>query len=135
MDKSKPCNIAPRIDLPAPDFKGYTFFKRAFRKTSLKKFKGKWLVLFFYPMDFTFVCPTEIKAFNEMAPKFKEINCEILGCSVDSKFVHRQWSKTPLSEGGVGPLTFPLLADLSKEICSAYGCLVTEGPDKGAAFR
>ena len=92
-------------------------------------------MLFFYPLDFTFVCPTEIKAFNQMADEFAKINCQLVGCSVDSHFVHRQWTMTSLEDGGIGPLKFPLLSDLSHDIGKAYNCLITEGDDKGVALR
>ena len=128
-------HLMPTLGQPAPDFKGVAFFRHSFRKKKLADYKGKWLVLFFYPLDFTFVCPTEIKSFNNHYDEFKKNNCEVLGCSVDSKFVHRAWSKSPLDIGGIGMLKFPLLEDVSHDITSAYGCLVPSGPEKGIANR
>jgi len=81
------------------------------------------------------VCPTEIKAFNEACDDFKRINCELLGASTDSHFVHRQWTMTSLDKGGIGKLKFPLLSDLSHDISKAYNCLITSGEDKGATLR
>ncbi len=78
-----------KVGSKAPAFSGMTFFDKGFSKVSLEDYKGKWLVLFFYPLDFTFVCPTEIRAFHERTKDFKAIGCEILGCSVDSQFSHR----------------------------------------------
>jgi alkyl hydroperoxide reductase subunit AhpC len=92
---------------------------REFKEVSLKEFHGKWVVLFFYPMDFTFVCPTEIKGFGEAAPAFAKLNAVLLGASTDSKYSHLAW----VQRGDLGPLRFPLLSDLKKETAAAYGCL------------
>src|SRR5664279_2739274 len=86
---------------------------------SLSDFRGKYVVLFFYPADFTFICPTEIQEFSRRHLEFKEANCEILGCSTDSKHSHRAWIKT-----GLGKLNHPLLADFTKSIARDYDCLV-----------
>ena len=83
-----------------------------FKDVSLSDYKGKYVVLFFYPLDFTFVCPTEILAFNDRADEFRKIGCEIVGASVDSKFSHLAWINTPRKEGGISGVTIPLLADL-----------------------
>lgn len=98
-----------------------------FKKISLSDFKGKWLVLFFYPLDFTFVCPTEITQFRDMLKEFKAAGAEILGCSVDSVHSHRRWLKDDL-----GDLGYPLLADLTHRIARDYGVLLEE---KGIATR
>ena len=82
----------------------------------LADFKGKYLVLFFYPQDFTFVCPTEIIAFSNRVEEFKKIGCEVIGCSTDSANCHRAWMKTPRTDGGLGDIDLPLLADPSHEI-------------------
>ena len=119
----------------APEFKGDAYHDQLFKTLTLDSFKGKWLVLFFYPLDFTFVCPTEIKAFNAKCDDFRKIGCELVGCSIDSKFVHRQWTMTPMDQGGIGPLKFPLLSDLNHEISTAYNCLIKSGGDKGVALR
>ena len=112
------------VQKPAPDFKAEALIGDDFKTISLSDFKGKWLCLFFYPLDFTFVCPTEITAFNDAAKSFKEANCEVVGCSVDSKFSHLAWAKTPRVDGGLGKLQIPLLADLTKKICKDYGVMI-----------
>lgn len=114
------------VQKPAPDFKAEALIGEEFKTLSLGDFKGKWVCLFFYPLDFTFVCPTEITAFNDAAKSFKEANCEIIGCSVDSKFSHLAWARTPRKDGGLGKLTIPLLADITKKVARDYGVLVNE---------
>lgn len=114
------------VQKPAPDFKTDALIGEEFKQVSLSDFRGKWLCLFFYPLDFTFVCPTEITAFNDAHKAFKEANCEVVGCSVDSKFSHLAWAKTPRKEGGIGKLAFPLLADMTKKIGRSYGVLLEE---------
>jgi len=99
---------------------------------SLADYKGKWLVMFFYPLDFTFVCPTEIVAFSDAASKFRAAGAEILGVSVDSQFTHRAWIKTPRDKNGLGELNFPLAADITKKVSRKYGVLPE---DKGNALR
>eukprot|EP01060_Flectonema_neradi_P032233 TRINITY_DN508_c1_g2_i2.p1 TRINITY_DN508_c1_g2~~TRINITY_DN508_c1_g2_i2.p1 ORF type:complete len:204 (+),score=62.07 TRINITY_DN508_c1_g2_i2:111-722(+) len=106
-----------------------------FKEVKLSDYSGKYLVLFFYPLDFTFVCPTEITAFSDAADKFKEIGCELLACSVDSKFSHLAWTKTDRKKGGLGEMKIPILADITKEIASDYGCLIRSGDAQGIALR
>ena len=100
-------------------------------------YKDKYVVLIFYPFDFTYVCPTEIIAFSENIQKFKDINTEVLAISTDSHFTHLAWLKTPRQEGGLGKINYPLLADISKDISRDYGVLVTDKDDAmyGAALR
>ena len=86
-------------------------------------------------MDFTFVCPTEILSFSEAQSEFEKLNCQVLGCSVDSKFVHMKWVNTPKKHGGLGEIKIPLLADINKEIAKSYNCLINEGDDRGVALR
>jgi len=93
--------------------------------------QDKYLVLFFYPLDFTFVCPTEILAFDRKLEEFKELGAEVVGVSIDSHFTHMAWKRTPVSEGGIGEVRYPLVADLTKEISRAYGVL----SDAGIAYR
>lgn len=112
------------IGKPAPHFAGDAAKDGEIVQISLDDFKGKWLVLFFYPLDFTFVCPTELVAFSEAAAQFRAAGAEIVGCSVDSVHTHLAWMRTPRSEAGVGELDYPLLADLSKEIAAAYDVLL-----------
>lgn len=98
---------------------------------------GKWTVLFFYPFDFTFVCPTEIVSFSESAAAFRELNTEFVGVSTDSHHTHLAWIRTARDQGGLGKVNFPLVADISKEISAAYGVLVEDPADEmyGAAIR
>ena len=93
---------------------------------SLDDYKGKWKVLFFYPLDFTFVCPTEIIAYSEATEKFKAMGCEVIACSVDSAFSHLAWTKQPRAEGGLGEIKFPILADLDKKIARDYEVLAND---------
>uniref|UniRef100_A0A8C4Z7F2 Thioredoxin-dependent peroxide reductase, mitochondrial n=1 Tax=Gadus morhua TaxID=8049 RepID=A0A8C4Z7F2_GADMO len=124
--------FAAAVTHPAPAFKGTAVHNGEFKEMSLDDFKGKYLVLFFYPLDFTFVCPTEIIAFSDKANEFHDVNCEVVGVSVDSHFSHLAWMNTPRKAGGLGHLHIPLLADLTKQISRDYGVLL-EGP--GIALR
>ncbi len=128
-------NIKPIILKKAPALNAQAYFKGEFKQINLDDYLGKYVVLFFYPMDFTFVCPTEILSFSEATPEFEKKNTVILGCSVDSKFVHMKWCKTPLKHGGIGEINFPLVSDINKEISTAYNCLIQEGDDRGVALR
>jgi peroxiredoxin (alkyl hydroperoxide reductase subunit C) len=92
----------------------------------LSSYRGKYVVLFFYPLDFTFVCPSEIIAFDKKLYAFKEKNCEIIGVSVDSQFSHLAWKNTPRDKGGLGNVQFPIVADLDKNIARSYGVLFNE---------
>jgi peroxiredoxin (alkyl hydroperoxide reductase subunit C) len=92
-------------------------------KFSLSDFGGKYVVLFFYPLDFTFVCPTEIIAFDEKLAKFKELGAEVVGVSVDSHFTHLAWKNTAVDNGGIGNVQYPMVADLTKKIARDYGVL------------
>jgi len=118
----------------APDFTMETALGNGkdFGKASLSDYKGKWLVLFFYPLDFTFVCPTEITGLSQAAEEFKKLNTEILGVSTDSIHSHRAWINTPVSENGLGQLNFPLASDITKKVASDYGVLIEE---EGVALR
>jgi peroxiredoxin 2/4 len=104
---------------------------KEFKKITLSELRGKWVVLFFYPMDFSFVCPTEIKGFGEATDRFEKLNAVVLGASTDSKYTHLAW----VQRGDVGPLKFPLLSDLKKETAANYGCLdEKEGVAQRALF-
>ncbi|MEX1031560.1 MAG: peroxiredoxin [Paenibacillaceae bacterium] len=118
----------------APDFIMETALGNGedFGKVSLSDYKGKWLVLFFYPLDFTFVCPTEITALSDSADVFDDLDCEILGVSTDSKFSHRAWMNTARDANGLGKLNFPLAADSTHEVSRNYGVLIEE---EGIALR
>jgi len=122
-----------RIQKPAPDFECKALIPGGeFKKIKLSDYKGKYVVLFFYPMDFTFVCPTEIVAFSEAASKFAAKNCVLLGASTDSEFTHLAWTKQPRNKGGLGKINIPLLSDKNHSIATNYGCYK---PDDGVAFR
>jgi len=116
--------LAARVQHPAPDFKGSAVVDGQFKELKLSDFQGKYLVLFFYPLDFTFVCPTEIIAFSDRIAEFKAINTEVVGVSVDSHFSHLAWINTPRKTGGLGEMKYPLLSDFSKSISRDYGVLV-----------
>lgn len=87
---------------------------------SLADYKDKYIVLFFYPLDFTFVCPTELIAFSHRIDEFEKRNVQVIGCSIDSQFTHLAWRNTPVNEGGIGPVKYPLVADIKHEICRNY---------------
>ncbi len=121
--------MSTHVTKPAPDFTavavmGDNTFKEDF---SLSDFRGKYVILFFYPLDFTFVCPSEIIAFDKALDRFKEKNCEVVGVSIDSYFTHLAWKNTPVNEGGIGQIRYPLVADLDKKISRQYGVLLPEG--------
>lgn len=108
----------------APDFTAEAVMPdNSFGSITLSAFKGKYVLLFFYPLDFTFVCPSEILAFNKKVGEFKTRNCELIGVSVDSKFTHLAWKNTAIENGGIGNIQYPLVQDLNKEIAKSYGIL------------
>ncbi|MBX7149821.1 peroxiredoxin [bacterium] len=115
------------VQKKAPEFETEAVVGGDFKKIKLADYKGKWVVLYFYPLDFTFVCPTEITAFSDRIADFKKLGAEVLGCSVDSKFSHLAWTNTPRKEGGLGKIEYPLLADLNKKIGADYGVLLDAG--------
>ncbi len=94
--------------------------------------KGKYGVLFFYPLDFTFVCPSELLAFDHRIEEFEKRHVQVIGISIDSHFTHNAWRNTPIDKGGIGPVRYPLVADMNHRICRSYG---VETPDGGVAFR
>ena len=121
------------VTKPAPDFTatavmGDNSFKEDFK---LSDYRGKNVILFFYPLDFTFVCPSEIIAFDKALEKFQKRNCEVIGVSIDSQFTHWAWKNTPVNDGGIGNIKYPLVADLDKKISRQYGVLL----DMGVALR
>jgi len=111
----------------APSFSCKAVVNNDFETLNLSDYKGRWVVLFFYPLDFTFVCPTEIIEFNDKASKFSEIGCDVIGASIDSHFSHLAWIQTPRSKGGLGDMTIPLLSDIDKSLSTNYGCLLKDG--------
>ncbi len=111
----------------APDFAAQAVMgDNSFAELKLSDYRGKHVVLFFYPLDFTFVCPSEIIAFDKAVEKFKSKNTEVIGVSVDSHFTHLAWKNTPVDQGGIGQVKYPLVADLNKQIARDYGVLLNE---------
>lgn len=121
------------ITKPAPDFTATAVMgnNRLDPEFTLSSLRGKYVILFFYPEDFTYVCPTEILAFDEELEKFKSRDTEIVGVSVDSADSHLAWKNTPVNEGGIGRIRYPLVADITKEISRSYDVLM----EKGIALR
>ena len=125
-------NECLRVGMQAPDFTATAVVDQEFKDITLSKYRGKYVVLFFYPLDFTFVCPTEITAFSDRYSDFSSKNTEVLGVSVDSKFTHLAWIQTPRNEGGIGDINYPLVSDLKREICTSYNVLNDDGEaDRG----
>ncbi|KAI0067420.1 thioredoxin-like protein [Artomyces pyxidatus] len=125
--------MSPSIQSSAPTFSTTAVVDGLFKDVSLAEYLGQWVILLFYPMDFTFVCPTEILAFNDAIPEFESVNTTVLAVSTDSEYTHFAWAAQPRGEGGLGPnLHLPLLADKSMSISRSYGCLVEE---KGISLR
>ena len=111
----------------APEFTAQAVMPdNTFKEIKLSDYKGKYVALFFYPLDFTFVCPSEIIAFDKQLSQFNEKNCEVLGVSVDSHFSHLAWKNTPINKGGIGNVQYPLVADISKQISRDFGVLHDE---------
>ncbi len=120
------CNVT-LVTQEAPDFTAEAVMPdNTFGEITLSTYRGKYVVLFFYPLDFTFVCPSEILAFNKRLSEFKAKNCEVIGVSVDSKFTHLAWKNTPVEDGGIGTIQYPLVQDLNKAIAKSYGILFNE---------
>ncbi|KAK6588263.1 thioredoxin peroxidase [Cryptosporidium xiaoi] len=120
------------VQKQAPDFSAEAVMADgSFKKVSLSDYRGKYVVLFFYPLNFTFVCPSEILAFNKACKDFEKLNVQLLGVSVDSQFSHAAWRRLPLDQGGIGNINFPLLSDSSHSISQNYGVLL----DAGVALR
>ena len=116
----------------APDFKAQAVMPGGeFQEISLSHYRGKYVLLFFWPLDFTFVCPTEIIAFSDSAAEFEKLNTQILGVSIDSHYTHLAWTNTPRDQGGIGKTAYPLIADLNKQISRDYDVLL----DGGVALR
>ncbi|MBM3460558.1 MAG: peroxiredoxin [Armatimonadetes bacterium] len=123
-----------RVGQPAPDFTMASTrdLKKLDQPVRLSDYRGKWLVLFFYPLDFTFVCPTEITALSDRIEDFRANDAEVLGASTDSVHSHRAWIQRPKNEGGLGPINFPLGSDVHRTVARDYGVLVE---DQGFANR
>ncbi|OMO68513.1 Alkyl hydroperoxide reductase subunit C/ Thiol specific antioxidant [Corchorus olitorius] len=123
----------PLVGNVAPDFEAEAVFDQEFIKVKLSDYIGKkYVILFFYPLDFTFVCPTEITAFSDRYEEFEKLNTEVLGVSIDSVFSHLAWVQTDRKSGGLGDLKYPLVSDVTKSISKSFGVLI---PDQGIALR
>ena len=117
--------MAVLVTKPAPDFKANAVLKDgSFAELTLSQFKGKYVLLFFYPLDFTFVCPTEIISFSDRVKEFTDLNVEVIGISVDSEFSHLAWRNLPRTQGGIGQIDYSLVADLNKQIARDYDVLI-----------
>lgn len=115
-----------QVGRPAPKFKLEALVDDQFKEISLDDYKDEWVVLFFYPMDFTFVCPTEVLEFSKRADEFEKLGATLLACSIDSVYSHQAWTKE------LGKLNYPLLSDMTREVSRDYGVLIEE---KGVALR
>ena len=124
--------MAVLVGKPAPDFTATAVFgNNEIKDLKLSSYKGKYVVLFFYPLDFTFVCPSELIAFDHRLEEFTKRGVEVIGCSIDSQFTHLAWKNTAVNKGGIGPVKYPLAADINHAICQAYDVEAAGG----VAFR
>lgn len=124
------------IGKPAPQFDTVAVMPdQTFKNVKLSDYKGKWVILFSYPLDFTFVCPTEIIQYSDRAAEFKALNTEVLAWSIDSQFSHLAWTMQARNQGGLGKMNIPLIADVTKQISKDYGVLIEDGADAGVALR
>ena len=112
----------------SPDFTASAVMEddRVESRFNLSSLRGKYVILFFYPLDFTFVCPSEILAFDEKLKEFKSRDAEVVGVSVDSVYTHLAWKRTPVDQGGIGPIRYPLVSDLKRDIARSYGVLTDD---------
>jgi len=125
--------MAVLVEKEAPDFTSLAVVGQdVINDFKLSSLRGKYVLLFFYPLDFTFVCPTELHAFQEKLDQFKSRNCEVVGVSIDSHFSHMAWLRTPKSEGGIEGVSYPIVADMTKSIAADYDVLKD---DLGVAYR
>jgi alkyl hydroperoxide reductase subunit AhpC len=116
-----------RVQHPAPDFTREAVVNGEFREVTLADFAGRHLLLFFYPLDFTFVCPTEIIAFGDRLAEFNAINTDVVAASIDSKYAHLAWWQTPRDKGGIAGVKLPLIADVDRTLATDYGVLNEDG--------
>ncbi|ORX99003.1 thioredoxin-like protein [Basidiobolus meristosporus CBS 931.73] len=124
--------MVAQIQKAAPEFRGKAVVDGEFKEISLSDYKGQYLVFFFYPLDFSFVCPTEIIAFSDRAEEFAKLNCALVACSTDSEFAHFAWTNTPRSQGGLGQMNIPILSDVTHQVSKDYGVYLEES---GVALR
>jgi peroxiredoxin 2/4 len=127
MATAKVGHKAPDFDMPST-----ADIEKLDKNVKLSDYAGKWLVLLFYPLDFTFVCPTELTAFSDRYEDFEAIGADVIGVSTDSVFSHRAWLQTPRDKNGVEGLRYPLASDITKQVSADYGVLIEE---KGVALR
>nr|QCI07641.1 2-Cys peroxiredoxin [Nitophyllum punctatum] len=127
-------NNCIRVGNQAPDFSAISVHEQEFKQLNLSDYLGKYIILLFYPLDFTFVCPTELTAFSDRYSEFKDLNTEILGISVDSEYCHLAWMQMDRESGGLGDLKYPLISDLTKQISSSYNVLTEEGKSLRGLF-
>lgn len=124
--------LPPMVGQKAPVFEELqSYHQGEFKKISLHDYKGKWLVLFFYPRDFTFICPTEIESFGKAYDEFKSVNCELVAASTDSEYVHKAWYETDQRLKGV---QYPIIADTTQELAEMYGVLDIDGSSQRGTF-
>ncbi|KAH6577935.1 hypothetical protein BASA50_003847 [Batrachochytrium salamandrivorans] len=124
-----------RVQKPAPTWSSKAVVGKEIKSLSSEDYLGKWLVLFFYPLDFTFVCPTEIISYSKASEEFRKLNTEVVGISVDSVYAHLAWINQPRKLGGLGDLDIPLVSDITKNISHSYGVLADSGGDIGLSLR
>ncbi|KAM6953107.1 peroxiredoxin-4-like [Aplochiton taeniatus] len=120
------------VSKPAPEWKGLALVNGLIKEISLSEYRGKYLVFLFYPLDFTFVCPTEVIAFSDRVQEFRSTNAEVVACSTNSHFTHLAWVNTARKQGGLGPMRIPLLSDLTHQVAKDYGVYLE---DKGHSLR
>ena len=124
-----------RVQHPAPDFTAEVYCPDgSMKKVKLSDYKGKYLVLMWYPLDFTFVCPTEIIQFSDKKAEFDALNCEVLACSIDSVHAHKEWANKERKKGGLKPMNLTMLSDLNHKISKAYGCNTDDGVSLRATY-
>lgn len=124
--------VCSLVGKQAPEINAQVAVQTEIKSFTLSSLKGKYVILFFYPLDFTFVCPTELHAFQERLVDFEKRGAAVIGCSVDSAFSHLAWLNTPKSKGGIEGVTYPIIADLTKSVATNYGVLKE---DDGIAYR
>ncbi|SMF05542.1 peroxiredoxin [Pseudobacteriovorax antillogorgiicola] len=122
------------VNKPAPDFTAKAVVNKEFKEISLSDYRGKNVLLFFYPLDFTFVCPTELHAFQEKLEDFRSKNTEVLAVSIDSEFSHLAWLNTPKEDGGIEGVTYPVISDIHKTISRDFDVLHEDGVALRGAF-
>ena len=124
--------MTAQVQQKAPDFTAQAVVGQEFKEVKLSSFQGKYVVVFFYPLDFTFVCPTEIVAFSDRIKEFERRNAQVIGVSVDSHYAHLAWKQTSRKDGGLGEIHYPIVSDLNKTISRSYGVLLEQ---EGIALR